>query len=269
MLVNSNKAQISAKDLIETLASKGRYSFTSEEARAALKVSPDASKLALNRLARQGLITSPARGFYIIIPPEYRSLGCLPAEQFIPDLMKSKGLTYYAGRLTAAQYYGAAHQRPQEFQVFVQKNRRPIHCGKVRVKFIARKNIDDVPVRKFNTPRGELRVSTPEGTAIDLAGYPEHVGGPDQVATVLSELASEIDVSALIKAAATAPITWVQRLGYMLELVDAENPAAGLREYVDQHAREYTTLIPGRKNAGGQRLQDWKLVINAGLEPDI
>ena len=267
--MESNKNPIAARKLIETLASKGRYSFTSEEAREALKVSPAASKLALNRLARQGQIASPARGFYVIVPPEYRSLGCLPAEQFIPDLMKTKDLNYYAGLLTAAQYYGAAHQRPQEFQVFVQKNRRQIHCGKVRVKFIARKNIDDVPIRKFNTSRGKLSVSTPEGTAIDLAGYPEHAGGLENVATVLSELANEIDTSALVKVAAMAPITWVQRLGYMLELVDAKNPAAGLRDYVAQHAREYTMLIPGQKNEGGQRLQDWKLVINAGLEPDI
>ncbi|GAB5451617.1 MAG: hypothetical protein Hals2KO_19450 [Halioglobus sp.] len=269
MKVKSQKGPVGIKDLIETLASKGRYSFTSEEAQDGLRVSPDASKLALNRLTKQGLIATPARGFYVIIPPEYRSLGCLPAEQFIPDLMKVKGLDYYAGLLSAAQYYGAAHQRPQEFQVFVQKNRRPIHCGKVRVKFIARKNIDDVPVRKFNTSRGELRVSTPEGTAIDLAGYPEHVGGLDQVATVLSELSGEIDASALVKAAATAPITWVQRLGYILELVEAENVAAGLKEYVDQHAREYTMLIPGRKDEGGQRLQDWKLIVNAELDPDI
>jgi predicted transcriptional regulator of viral defense system len=260
---------MAAKDLIETLASKGRYSFTSEEAREALKVTPDASKLALNRLARQGQIASPARGFYVIVPPEFRSLGCLPAEQFIPDLMKSKGLTYYAGLLTAAQYYGAAHQRPQEFQVFVQKNRRPIRCGKVRVKFIARKNIDDVQVRKFNTSRGELRVSTPEGTAIDLAGYPQHVGGLDQVATILAELADEIDAAALMQAAATAPITWVQRLGYMLELVEAQDKAAGIKEHVGEHAREYTLLIPGADQEAGQRLQDWKLIVNAELEPDI
>ena len=184
-----NSEHITAKALITQLASKGHYSFTSEEARAALKVSPDACKLALNRLAKQGQIASPARGFYVIIPPEYRSLGCLPAHQFIPDLMKYKGLNYYAGLLTAAQYYGAAHQRPQEFQVFLARNRRPIRCGKVRVKFVARKKIDEVLVRSFNTERGELRVSTPEATAFDLAGYPEHVGGLDQVATILSELA--------------------------------------------------------------------------------
>lgn len=269
MRVKSSKDHIAAKDLIETLASKGRYSFTSEEARDGLKVSPDASKLALNRLTKQGLIATPARGFYVIIPPEYRSLGCLPAEQFIPDLMDLKGLNYYAGLLSAAQYYGAAHQRPQEFQIFVQKNRRPLRCGKVRVKFIARKNINDVPVQKFNTSRGTLKVSTPEATAIDLAGYPEHVGGLDQVATSLSELAENIDAAALTAAATTAPITWIQRLGYILELVDAEKATAGLKNYVHEHAREYTMLIPGSDDEDGTRSPKWKLVINAELEPDV
>ena len=150
----------------------------------------------------------------------------------------------------------------------MQKNRRPLHCGKVRVKFIARKNIDDVPVQKFNTSRGALKVSTPEATAIDLAGYPEHVGGLDQVATILSELAEQIDGSALAAAATAAPITWLQRLGYILELVDA-GAAAGICDYVREHAREYTMLIPGSDNEASIRNPKWKLVVNAELEPDI
>ncbi len=70
--------------LYRALASRGRYQFGSEEARKALGVSEAAAKLALNRLARRGLIASPARGFYVIVLPEYHRLGCLPAEQFIP-----------------------------------------------------------------------------------------------------------------------------------------------------------------------------------------
>ena len=102
-------------------------------------VSPAAAKLALLRLAKQRLVASPARGFYVIVPPEYKRLGCLPADQFIPQLMERLGLPYYAGLLTAAQYHGAAHHRPQEFQVVLPKNRRPIACGAVRVAFVARK----------------------------------------------------------------------------------------------------------------------------------
>ena len=269
MRVNSKPNHLTAKKLIAHLASRGRYSFTSDEARTALQVSPNASKLALNKLAKQGLIASPARGFYVIIPPEYHNLGCLPAEQFIPTLMKEKGLIYYTGLLSASQYYGAAHQRPQEFQVFVAKNRRPIRCGKVRVKFIARKKIDDVPVRLFNTERGELRVSTPEATALDLVGYPQHAGGLDQVITILAELASKIDPSRLLDATAFVPIPWVQRLGYMLELVEANTRAEDIKVFINEHAHEFTMLVPGAKIKTGKRMAEWKLIVNTQLEPDI
>src|SRR5690606_11367628 len=105
-----------ARRYVDGLAQSGRYFFSAADARAALGVSPAAAKMALHRLSRLGLIASPARGYYVVVPPEYRALGCLPAEHFIPSLMERLGLRYYAGLLTAAQYHGAAHQRPQEFQ---------------------------------------------------------------------------------------------------------------------------------------------------------
>ena len=164
---------------ITNLAAAGRYQFTAEEMRAALGISAAAVKLALGRQMKQGLVASPARGFYVIVPPEYRRLGCLPADQFIPSLMERLGLRYYAALLSAAQYHGAAHHRPQEFQVALARNRRPIACGAVRVAFVARKRIGDVPVRSFNTPRGTILVSTAEATAVDLVGYEHHAGGLD------------------------------------------------------------------------------------------
>lgn len=133
--------------------------------------------LALHRLARQGLVAHPAHGFYVIVPPEYRRLGCLPADQFIPALMEQLGLGYYVGLLSAAQYHGAAHHRPQEFQVVTGTKRRGIACGAARVVFVVRKRLADVPTQPFNTPRGTIRVSTVEATAVDLIGYPHHVGG--------------------------------------------------------------------------------------------
>jgi hypothetical protein len=48
---------------------------------------------------------------------------------------------YYAGLLSAAEYHGAAHQRPQVFQVVVARNKSEITCGKVRGIFVARKNM--------------------------------------------------------------------------------------------------------------------------------
>ncbi len=261
--------RLHAKDYIRDLLAAGRYHFTSSDARKALGVSADAAKLALNRLARQNIIAQPARGFYVIVPPEYRSLECLPADQFIPALMQRLGQPYYSGLLSAAQYYGAAHHRPQEFQVLLVKARRPIHCGRVRVIFIVRKRLWNVSVQTFNTPRGTIRVSTPEATAVDLVGYYHHVGGLDQVATILSELEEQIDPEKLVTAAQNAPITWAQRLGYLLELVNAHEQIVPLKAYVKNEARRTVPLFPATSSEEAPRDANWKLFINADVEPDL
>jgi len=267
--VNSESNHSNAKGYISGLAASGRYHFASREAQAALGVSAAAAKLALNRLAKQKLIASPARGFYVILPPEYQSLGCLPADQFIPALMKRLNLPYYTGLLSAAQYHGAAHQRPQEFQVFLASNRRPIKCGAVRVVFMARKRVKDVPVQPFNTPRGTLLVSTPEATALDLVGYAGHAGGLNQVATVLSELAERLDPEKLAIAARTAPIAWAQRLGYLLEHLGFAAKIPVLKEYVRQHAKQSTVLLPRAQHKRAHRNKGWKLYVNAKVEAEL
>lgn len=258
-----------ARRYLENLAATGRYHFDSADARTALGLSAVATTMAVNRLAKQGAIASPARGFYVIVPPEYRALGCLPAEQFVPALMTSLGLPYYAGLLTAAQYHGAAHQRPQEFQVFLDRRRRPIACGRVRVAFMVRKRLRDVPVQEFNTPRGALRLSTAEATALDLVGYQHHAGGLDQVATVLSELAERLDPKKLVKAAETAALPWAQRLGYLLERVGADAKAGPLKTYVQARAHESTLLLPSAPRGKAVRDERWKLFVNAHVEPDL
>lgn len=267
--MKSTNARPRARRYVENLAASGRHAFTSREAQSSLGISVDATKLALSRLAKQRLIASPARGFYVIVPPEYRSLGCLPADQFIPALMKRLDIPYYAGLLTAAQYHGAAHQRPQEFQVFLDTRRRPIACGKVRVAFMVRKRLRDVPVQGFNTPRGTVMVSTPEATAMDLVGYQHRAGGLALAATVLAELADQINPGKLPVAAATAPVAWAQRLGYLLEHVGAGEKVADLKAYVRAHARASTLLLPNAPHKKARRHEDWKLYVNADVMADV
>ena len=257
---------LSARQYATDLAASGRYHFVSADAQSALAVSPTAAKLALNRLIKQKVIASPARGFYVIVPPEYQALRCLPADQFIPDLMKRLDVPYYAGLLSAAQYHGAAHHRPQEFQVCLAKHRRPIQCGAVRVVFIVRKRITEVPVQPFNTPRGTILVSTPEATALDLVGYAHHVGGLDNAATVLNELAEKIDPGKLAVAARAAPLPWAQRLGYILDVVGSGDKTAALKAYVHQHSKHAVTLLVSESRKRSRPNRDWKLYINAEID---
>ena len=258
-----------ARQYVEGLARSGRYFFSSADAREALGVSAEAAKVAIHRLSQLGLVASPARGYYVVVPPEYHAVGCLPAEQFVPSLMERLGLRYYAGLLTAAQYHGAAHQRPQEFQVCLERARRPLACSRVRVAFIVRKRLRDVPVQNVNTPRGTLIISTPEATALDLVGYPHRAGGLNQVATVLGELAERLDADKLVAVADSAPPAWSQRLGYVLERADAADKAAPLKTWVQAHAHKSAVLLAGAKNSSGARDKGWKIVVNASVETDL
>ena len=258
----------SLKNYLSRLMQGGQYFFTSGQAQQELGVSRDAVKLALNRLRHKGDIASPVRGFHVIVPPEYRALGCLPADQFIPALMKQAGAPYYAGLLSAAQYHGAAHHRPQEFQVMVGKARKPLECGKVRVAFYVSKRIADVPVQHINTPRGAIAVSTPEATAFDLVGYESKIGGLDAVATILAELAEKLDADKLHALSAIMPMPWVQRLGYLLEHVDEAPKAARLKEYVRKHTHDTAALVPSLPIDGHARDSGWKLIVNAEVEAE-
>ena len=93
---------------------------------------------------------------------------------------------------SAAQFDGAAHDRPQESQVILGRNRPSILCGSVRVAFVERGGVAIVPVESFNNPRGMVLVSTVEVTVFDLVGYMHRSGGVDRVVGVLSELAEDM-----------------------------------------------------------------------------
>lgn len=75
--MKSNESVPRARQFIEKLAGGGLYLFDTTKARAALRISRPAVIAALNRLAKQGAIASPARGVYVSVPPEYRTLRCL------------------------------------------------------------------------------------------------------------------------------------------------------------------------------------------------
>ena len=250
---------------VDSLAARGRYHFTTAEAIAALKSSPIAVRAAIRRLREKDRVAMPFRGFHLIVPPEYRELGCLPADQFVPQLMEHLGLAYYAGLLSAASLHGAAHQAPMVFQTVVAGNRPDILCGRVRVEFVARRNVAEIPTVQKNTLRGFLRVSTPEATAFDLVGYPGHSGGLSNVTTLLSELAEGMDAGKLLDETAHSPLPWTQRLGYLLEQAEAKDLAVPLAEYVARHVREYVPLRPGNPAVDAMRDFRWRLWVNESV----
>jgi predicted transcriptional regulator of viral defense system len=176
---------------------------------------------------------------------------------------------YHVALLSAAALHGAAHHRPQRFQVMTGKPRTSINCGKVSVDFYVRKDLDHVARVVMNTPRGHMLVASPEATALELVGYAKQAGGLDNVATVLVDLAESLDAERLVIEATKSPLAWSQRLGYLLELVDAGATANALIPYVEERAERVAPLDASLLRTGAKRSKRWRIAVNREIEVDL
>lgn len=251
------------------LQSIGTYVFERKDALAAAGLSAVAFKHALRRLFKAGRLASPRRGFYVIVPLEYRSMGAPPADWYIDALMKFLGRPYYVGLLTAAALHGAAHQAPQEFQVLTSSPLRPADVGRSRIRFFVKGQLEQCPTLRMNTITGTMVVSTPEATALDLVRYPHGAGYLDNAATVLAELAESMDEHRLVEAAeAESELASVQRLGYLLDLVGA-GCQEELADWLRAKRVRSVLLRPGRPFVGVPKDTRWSVILNETVEPEI
>lgn len=256
-------------EYISGLQMNGRLAFTTDEAIKALGRSAPAVRAQLHRLKERGWIAAPHRSFHVVVPPKYRRLGCLPPELFIEALMTYLGQPYYVALLSAAALHGAAHQAPMVFQVMVPRPRRQLVCGRVRVDFAVRQDMEHTSLVRRETPTGSLALSSPAATAVELVGYPERCGYLDNVATVLAELAESIDGEALEREARRAPMAWVQRLGFLLCLVEQHTLAERLDAVLASREVFTVPLAPWLDMQGAPRDPRWHVAVNTEVEPDL
>lgn len=259
-------------DYIHYLIKNGKCAFSIQEALQHLNKSRKAIRSSIEHLLAKKELASPAKGFYVIVPPEYQILGCLPAEYFIPYLMEYWKCNYYACLLTAAKYHGASHQAVMIFQIMVEKPRRPIICGKIKVKFITNKNLADTPSQKITTRMSLLKVSTAEGTAMDLLNYPRQSAGLNHIVTILTELHEAMNPEKLLSLAEKSSIlTWQQRLGYILKFLNANKLAEALKQNLSKQKRvDYIPLSASVKiKKNSKRNEYWKIIENIKIESDI
>lgn len=264
--MNQPQTHPDLSEWLDELVAQGRTSFTTSDANIAHGGEDAAVQGVLRRLRAKRRIASPLRGFHLILPPEYRALGCLPPVWFADDLAAHLRSPYYVALLSAAELHGSAHQRPQMFQIMLPCPHRPVRCGGVHLGFTMRNNVAEMPVVTRNTPKGTVRIATAETTAFDLVGYADRVGGLDRVAAVLSELVESLDAGALLAQASLSPLPWSQRLGYLLEHVGAANMANKLEQWVRSRSASIVPLDVAHPDDGGPRDPRWRLIANAHIE---
>lgn len=269
MKTNQQVGRETLSELVDSYQASGRYVLTREQALAALKVSNEALKKAVQRLVAKHRLAVVRRGYFVIVPVEYREAGAPPPTWFIDDLMKFHGQPYYVGLLSAAALHGAAHHQPQEFQVVTNEQVRPAIAGRARIRFLRKRNIKRTPTMEMKTETGTIRVSTPEATALDLLRYLEASGHLGSVVTVLVGLAEKIDAKRLVEVAkAEGDVTTAQRLGYLLEQVSAGEVGAALEVWIAKTRPRFVPLRSDRAVRRATRDQRWRVLVNEKVEAE-
>jgi predicted transcriptional regulator of viral defense system len=258
-------------DAVDALLAHGRTVVTTDQAAELFEVPVDQVRARMRPLVRDGRVFSPARGLWVAIPPEYRTWRVIPGVQFIDPMMSHLGRDYYIGWLSAAEIYGAAHQRPQVLQVAVDDHLPDRDVERVRLRFAERRHLAELARGRRNVPTGQVWVSTPEVTALDLAADPQRGGGVSNVATVLIELADEdqLDASRLTDAAEHFSLAAVRRLGYLLDATAQYALAEPLHQLAERRRNFPPDLLAPRSGDRGDVDGRWRVRANTDVEPDL
>jgi hypothetical protein len=252
-------------DYIESLESKGQFFFARQKVKEELKISDSAFNVMMYRLIKDKMVVSLNRKCCAIIPLQFREMGSPPAEWYLDEFMREMGLDYYVGLLTAADYYGSAHQAAQDYQVVVNKQLRPFSIGRTNLVFFYKRNFSEASSSLVSKNNRGINISSPALTAMDLLNYRAHA--LNSTATVIAELAKEINKENLILSMKKTSLGNVQRLGYILELSGYKDLSQVVKTFLNSKKLRYYPLQVGLP-LKGEKERKWKLILNTVLEID-
>ncbi len=227
----------------------------------------------LSRFRSNGLVQAVHRGFYCVIPAHYAYVGKVPPSYYIDSLMKWLGRPYYIALLSAAEMFGAAHQKPMVTQVMTE-----LPCFSYSKKkndsvdWQFRSRVPSQFVLRKNGENGQIAYSNAELTAVDLVRYSHSAGGLSSVATVFAELREATDFSGAGQGVfTTADIADVQRLGYIYDAIlgdcaQAETIHGELLTL--RRDLKPVALDPGLPSDGAEINRRWKVKVNHEIEVD-
>ena len=250
---------------------RGRVTFTIDDVRQAVNLSDNSLVTELQRQVARGRICIPYRGFYVIIPPQYALKGVVPPTYYIDNLMSAVRKPYYLCLLSAAEFYGASHQRAMQTQVMTIAPRlRPSKMNNL-LNWNYRQLIPSELLMKKNAEMGVILYSSAELTAIDLVQFASHVGGYQRAATVLAELMESVDVDRIESVLPYTTTATVQRLGYLLEFIlEEQHKADKLYKLLKASTPKWKKILMSNasEEKGRSTSNRWYVDMNIEIEID-
>ncbi len=252
----------------------GRPCFSRDEVAGAFpSLSASSIDSSLSRFRSNGLIQAVHRGFYCVIPAHYAYVGKVPSAYYMDELMKWLGRPYYIALLSAAEMFGAAHQKPMVTQVMTE-----LPCFSYSKKkndsvdWQFRSRVPSPFVLRRNGENGQIAYSSADLTAVDLVRYSHSAGGLSSVATVLAELREATHFNGAGQGVfKTVDLADVQRLGYIYDAILGDGAQAETihDELLTMHRDlKPVVLDPGLSSNGAEINRRWKVKVNHEIEVD-
>jgi hypothetical protein len=259
-------------DYIEASLALEQYAFSWDELKAATSKTDAALRSQLARLVSKREIINLRQGFYLILPPRYRSFGRLPVELYVEKLFNYLKKPYYIAFYSAAAIQGAGHQQIQQDYLLTQvPNVRDIKKGAIHLNIFATSTWPQKNILQRKSDAGFFNISSPVLTALDLVHYQSKLGGLNRMLAVIEELIEEINVQDVQDALTWYPhvSTW-QRLGFMLEEIGADEAfVEPIKIYLKQQGYFPVLLSPQRNKKPGATGNVWKVDVNISLDSDL
>jgi hypothetical protein len=262
---NKNNENI---DFIEFNLKNGRKTFSYKELVNFKEKNENAAKQYIKNSISRNLIKSLSEEFYAIYSPSEKDSGNIPPADFIEQLMNFKKTKYYTGLLSASAFYGSTHFRPLVFQVIVDKQVRIPKKILEGINFHRKKYFPEYCIIKQKGNYGYINYSSPALTAYDLIKYENESGTISNIFLVISDKLSQIkisDIKNLLKN--DLEVTYIQRLGFILEKLEANELVNPLFEY----SKKATAYIPLSRlgNKSGNKNVKWKIIENVNWKEFI
>lgn len=248
------------------------YAFTWEELKNNSSKTDVALINELSRLTKKGEIVNLRQGFYLILPPRYRSYRKVPLEFYTEKLFKYLNKPYYIGLYSAAAFCGASHQQIQKDYLVTQiPNIRNIKKGVIFLDVFASSFWPSKNILQKKSDAGYFNISSPALTVIDLIHYQSKLGGINRMLAIIEELIEELKLDDIKDLLSWYPHTSsIQRLGFLLSELQA-NPAIInlLSDYLKGKNYYPILLSPEKNRRPGSTENIWKVDVNIEMESDL
>lgn len=226
--------------------------------------SESTARKVIRNLLKKGWLSRLMGGKYMFLPPDRgpENLG-----ENNPFALASTAVEpSYVGWWSAASFHGFTTQKPMTVFVAVKKQIPTRLIEGIEVRFVAIAPRKFFGFQVYDVYGRSVCISTPEKTLIDCIDRPDLCGGITELTRIVYGARREIEAAKLIQTALAMKSTAsLQRLGFLLDLVDWPLPAAErtrLRASIPQSRR--ITFGRARRQAGDiGYVADWGVIVNA------